>query len=536
MSDTNVPSPPSETVPYPTAPVPVEAPTTTEVDPRIAEIAAERGTRTAAAPPIALQINNLGQQIARGDFGETPTYLGVPRLNVPIGVSPEIQQFLDSKPKLTRYVWSASDETGESWKDRIVGALTDFSEPGSDWRSRFDKKLYEIVPDEMKYEEIINEMWMLPFISIVARADPATGVVVNGVHFDNMDIYAAHQAYKDDSTNIFSSIAEDIEVDMENTNPGGYTQNDVALATDQILSNMLNSTSIEIQTRPDLAPEESQIEQRVQDPEAVQIELENGEPVRTGGPGPMPYEAVVDEEGGMVLRNPVPLLDSRQFREMVQSSDADWDRIMFLDQEQFPDGNQTADVQVGLGQYGGQVSRQSSRAPVRAREYSPAAAVRAIYDLSALELGNLQDRLVRSGYLKANEQGFVDRGNPSDKNTIFAWKAALTDALKNNVGVDEQIKKRVRNTPMMSQVDTYAADWVQGNLGRNITFGEKQMMRRYVNDPNRQATRNQDLSLGSQIEQFIMSQTRNETQASASNDVGANALKFAMDPDSYGGT
>jgi hypothetical protein len=548
MSDINVPSPPSGTVPYPTEPAPV-APTTTqpplipveprtttsttEVDPRIAQIAADRGSRTFDAPPPALQINNLNQQIARGDFGKTQTYLGVPRLTVPIGVSPEIQQFLDSKPTLTRHVWTEGDESGQGWKDRIVGALTDFSEPGSDSRSRFDKKLYGIVPDEMKYDEILDEMWMLPFISIVARADPATGVVINGVHFDNMDIYAAHQAYKDDSSSIFASIAEDIEVDMENTNPGGYNQNDVALATDQILANMLNSTSIEIQTRPDLDAETSKIEQRLQEPEPVRIELEDGVPVRTGGPGPMPYEAVVDDEGGVGMINPVPLLNSRQFRELVQSSEADWDRIMFLDQETFDDGNQTADVQVGLGQYGGQATREGSQAPARARQYSPAAAVRAIYDLSSQELGNLQDRLVRSGYLQANEQGFVDRGNPSDRATTAAWKSALTDALKNNKGVDAQIKQRVISTPLMSQVDTYAADWIRGNLGRNITFGEKQMMRRYVNDPNRQATTDQDLSLGSQIEKFVSAQTKTERETIASNNAGNNARAFALDDRGY---
>jgi hypothetical protein len=208
---------------------------------------------------------------------------------------------------------------------------------------------------------------------------------------------------------------------------------------------------------------------------------------------------------------------------------------MSLDQETFPDGNQTADVQVGLGQYGGQASQQDPRRPTMSRRYSPAAAVRAIYDLSTTELGTLQDRLVRSGYLGGGQQGYIDRGNPSDPATILAWKNALTDALKSNRGVDQQIFSRVRNSPLVSQVDTYAQDWVQSTLGRNITFGEKQMMRRYVTDPNRQATMDGDLTLGTQVEKFMMAQTRNERQSSDSNNAGSNARRFAMDIDNeYG--
>jgi hypothetical protein len=543
MSDTNVPSPPASTVPVdprlaeieaerearPLG-IPISEPSpgrssasgrtrlpAAAPDPRLAAIEEERNQRTYGAPQPT-----LNRQIAQGRFGDSITYLGTPRIDVEIQVSAEVQGYIEGNPGLTPYV-------------RPIGAsegLLDFSEPDSDWRSRFDIKLFEIVPENMRYQEVVDEMWMLPFISMVARADPSTGVFINGVHFDNMDIYAAHQAYKDDSADIFSSVAGDVEVDLQNENPNGTVdQYQIAVATDQILASMLDSTTIEIQVRPGLTDETSKIakfrgedkSRTVQD-ENLSIDIVDGEPVRTGGP--MPYEATIDEDGGVVIADMAPVLDSKQLIDLARSSEADWNRIIELNQEQFDDGRFAAKTEIGLGQYGQQVGGSDPRGN-RPRQYSPSAAAMAIYDLSTLELGNLQDRLVRSGYLTPGEQGFIDRGNPSDSRTMYAWKSALADALKNNQGVDKQIMSRVRNTPLMPQIDTYAQDWVKTTLGRNITFGEKQMLRRYVNDPNRAATTNESLDLESQVTNYLKSKTENERRSSEAVGTADRAHGFA---------
>jgi hypothetical protein len=570
MSDINGPGlPPTSSAPPVTLPQPSVAPppttpstttTTTTIDPQVVETGNEPGQRqlpgggynpSAPAP-------SLNRQIQQGEFGSTVKYLGVDRVEVPITPSPEIRQFLDSKPKLTQWDPDAVSfmdsfkrtsginaaafvgRTLKSAADLVSGFKSDPGEEPTGLSEEFMNKLVQMLPEELRYNEVLEEMWTLPLIAMVARADPTKGVFLNGVRFDAQDVGQAGKAYEAQSTEIFGQLSQSIQYEMGEEPNAVINQNDVANAATEILSNMLNASSIEIQTEP--SNEKSNIETRLLETgagtaadESIQIRVVDGEVVRSGGPttGALPYEISTDDDGGISLMNQTPVLNSKQMRDIAQSSEADWDRLTFLDQETFDNGSQTAIIRTELGQYGDEASRQGSRAPVRARLYSPAAASRAIYDLSQTELGNLQDKLVRSGYLSGGQEGFIDRGNASNPATMLAWKTALADAYKENISVDKQIMKRVRNTPLISQVDTYAEDWIRGNLGRNITFGEKQMMRRYVTDPNRQATTDKDLSLGSQVEKFVSAQTKTERETIASNNAGNNARAFALDEQGY---
>jgi hypothetical protein len=576
MSDTNGPGlPPTSNVPVATTfideeyvppvtlPQPSVAPppttpstttTTTTIDPRVVAIGKDRGQRQLSGDGYnpSAPAPSLNRQIQQGVFGATVKYLGVDRVEVPITPSPEIRQFLDSRPKLTPWDPDKGFKGTPGFLKNLLGSAV---RQGMDFRSgdtpeqdqsvtwdeeEFLSKFVQMMPKEMHYNEILDEMWMLPMIAMVARADPTKGVFLNGVRFDAQDVAQAGKAYEIQSTEIFGQLSQSIQYEMAEDPNVVINQNDVANAATEILSNMLNASSIEIQTKP--SNEISNIETRLSETgagtaadESIEISVVDGEVVRSGGPttGALPYEISTDNDGGLAVINPTPVLNSKQMRDIAQSSEADWDRLTFLDQETFDDGSQTARIRTELGQYGGEGMSSDAGRTTSPRVYSPAAASRAIYDLSQAELGNLQDRLVRSGYLSGGQEGFIDRGNASNPATMLAWKTALADAYKENISVDKQIMKRVRNTPLISQVDTYAQDWIRGNLGRNITFGEKQMMRRYVTDPNRQATTDKDLSLGSQVEKFVSAQTKTERETIASNNAGNNARAFALDEQGY---
>jgi hypothetical protein len=541
MSDQNVPAPP---------------------DPRLEEIAAEREARPIATRPPELQTHNLRSQASLGLFGPIQTYLGVPRINVPIVASQEVQAFLDTKPELTKWdpeanklmdkfegppgIVSFFGSAGQRLADLASGFSSSPSTPSSDGLDiapDLMNKVVRMLPESLRYHEVLDEMWFLPLVAVIARADATTGVNINGVQFNGTEIESAVDLYAKQSVDVFAATANLVETSMsDEAGPDSEMINPQAIrdATFEIINNMMTNPEVEVQVRPDMDSSESAIEEAFKQTANIDSGVgvnADGDLVMAGGQSE--FSTSVEDDGTLTV-GLSPVMDDAGLAELLRSTSygdrpsAAWDEVIEMNRTMTPDGRMEANTSVDIGVYGESNPEYDPRTNrPRTRRYTPASAVTALYGKSKTEIGNLQDKLIRSGYLN---QSIVDRGSPTDEGTMNAWKSALADALKNNRTVDKQIVDRVRNTPLMPIADQMGEEWIQTNLGRDITFGEKQMMRRYVNDPNRRTTMDQDLTFGSQIDRYFKAQTRTERQASAASSVGNTALEFAMDPDGYGGT
>lgn len=495
-----------------------------------------------------------GSRIIRGLADRVQVIYGMPVVDIDFDIDPRILQYAEAKAGTLTSLRVARAFDG-NFGDQVAEGFREFTEnisnrdlfgirrDDTDWDldaefTKFQEKLVLLLPEALRFVEVVEEVELMPLLAAVARGEEGYGLQLNGVAFTAEDVTLARKLYQSESE-AFHQRLTDFEVGMSMDPQTGETMELTQaqqLAAD-VLTRMQSDSELDVQLRVDLPLEESKIASFVNGGEGVQFEYdEQGRLMPTAestermqNPGaPGTFDATIGEDGGVVFGPQTPLLTSEDVQRLFRIGMMDWEGLA---QAGFPDpatGQVTARPEIRLGEFGEPTAEYDvSTGSVNIRHYTPSTALTVLYQMKPMEIGNLQDKLTRAGYMPNDGEGII-RNDPTDPATMQAWKMALSDAMRSGENVEATLRRRVRQSPLVPKALDMAQGWASQMLNRKLNPGEERIFQRYVTDWNRRpATANHAVDLGSQIEGYLDRTFRDETDAMQVRDASLGARGLA---------
>jgi hypothetical protein len=386
-------------------------------------------------------------------------------------------------------------------------------------------KIAEMIPAELLRKENADEMWLMPFVGLLARG-AGRPMKVNGVEVAPevttmaSEIFTAKRDAQledllDESTFKYGQLAE------QGINPPG--PQDIAAG---IYATLLSQQDIEIVLSPTVDEATSAVVQASNTAGATDDKGNPADPAPTKDPVSATQDSwdqlasaiSVADDQTTVTRQMPPVLTQADLQTMVGSGLMDFEGLVSAQSPQFTNDSQTGalirirpDAAAGTGAVIDPRStvRPAEPGPVTQRVYSALSAVGALEAMKPNEIVNVQDKLARAGYI-ADDSAII-RG-VADEPTRAAWRSLYMDAVRDGRAALDILSDRVRTSISRDTAQTYGDDWGQKNLGRNLTSGEAYAFSKYMNDPTRPAPTG-NLNVGDQVHSYFTQQFESERTA-----------------------